>query len=502
MKMDASPSKSPLPLWNFDASHPLDDPPQAAEKTRIEFPDILDRDLTTRIVHRPIEHARRRIRQACVKCRSRKAKCSGEQPSCTRCLARGVDCEYDKDGRARGPKPRAAPSASASEINWRLSPYSVNLNEHDATPRDTALLLPRLFLPSPFVDAPTRTLDATPSSRSAGFSFQYIYSDGYTDSDSPFVVLPPFLPPGLHGYGHSHDENGAHTRRRDDGEPGYGMQLDGHSGARSPRDFDSIPIDPRLVGTPGCEELEHAIGERVGLGPSSPGTESEGSASASASSGSADGESEWIPQRRVSLPFRDDRDRCSVPPPPRATPFCLTAVLAPDEHFRVAAGRGSAQPTFAGGALALQSALGEVSRAGVRLGAVVSLVWRRQFEKERTDILNCNAKETRFKSHAARRVAQICMPGTASSRVSGRGSRACCITNAIWVEYCTNHGDVGIRTLSTTASRDEEKYTVQRLGMKKEGICQADAESLPRQKAQIFCPITWRFTTSAFFLHF
>ncbi|KAJ6494108.1 hypothetical protein C8R47DRAFT_1213776 [Mycena vitilis] len=253
MKMDASASKDPLPLWNFDPLPPLDDSPQAAEKTRLEFPDILDRDLTTRLVHRPIEHARRRIRQACVKCRSRKVKCSGERPSCTRCLARGVGCEYGKDSRTRGPKLHEAPTTSASEIRWRLSPYNVKVEEHEAIPRETPLLLPRLFLPSSFVDAPARTIDTMPS-YSSRFPSQYTYSDGYANSDSMASShastsvsvspsrncrdspAPPFPPPGLHGYTYANEQD----------------QVD----AGSPRDSDAIPIDPRLV-TDEAGKLEH-----------------------------------------------------------------------------------------------------------------------------------------------------------------------------------------------------------------------------------------------------
>lgn len=42
-------------------------------------------------------------------------KCSGDHPSCKRCISRGLVCEYAKEGRVRGPnkpKPKLAPTPS------------------------------------------------------------------------------------------------------------------------------------------------------------------------------------------------------------------------------------------------------------------------------------------------------------------------------------------------------------------------------------------------------
>ncbi|KAL0579084.1 hypothetical protein V5O48_002926 [Marasmius crinis-equi] len=67
-------------------------------------------DPATGIFYRTPEHPRLRTAQACEKCRTRKAKCSGEHPSCKRCLTRGLVCQYAKEGRVRGPnkpKPKA-----------------------------------------------------------------------------------------------------------------------------------------------------------------------------------------------------------------------------------------------------------------------------------------------------------------------------------------------------------------------------------------------------------
>ncbi|KDQ23167.1 hypothetical protein PLEOSDRAFT_1086575 [Pleurotus ostreatus PC15] len=54
-------------------------------------------DPTTGIFYRTPEHPRLRTAQACEKCRTRKAKCSGEHPACQRCITRGLVCEYAKE---------------------------------------------------------------------------------------------------------------------------------------------------------------------------------------------------------------------------------------------------------------------------------------------------------------------------------------------------------------------------------------------------------------------
>ncbi|KAJ5592012.1 uncharacterized protein N7459_002381 [Penicillium hispanicum] len=44
--------------------------------------------------------------RACEECRRRRAKCDGDRPSCSRCLDRGINCQYSKaeDGRQPAPK--------------------------------------------------------------------------------------------------------------------------------------------------------------------------------------------------------------------------------------------------------------------------------------------------------------------------------------------------------------------------------------------------------------
>ncbi|KAF5346481.1 hypothetical protein D9756_010046 [Leucocoprinus leucothites] len=74
-------------------------------------------DPTTGIFYRTPEHPRLRTAQACEKCRTRKAKCSGEHPSCKRCINRGLVCEYAKEGRVRGPnKSKNVTGVSSSSV--------------------------------------------------------------------------------------------------------------------------------------------------------------------------------------------------------------------------------------------------------------------------------------------------------------------------------------------------------------------------------------------------
>jgi hypothetical protein len=44
---------------------------------------------------------RRRVKQACLNCHSRKAKCGGQLPRCDRCKAQGVECVYGPSKRSR-----------------------------------------------------------------------------------------------------------------------------------------------------------------------------------------------------------------------------------------------------------------------------------------------------------------------------------------------------------------------------------------------------------------
>jgi hypothetical protein len=96
-------------------------------------------DPATGVFSRAADHPRIRTAQACEKCRARKAKvclfsriytllevvtgsarikCSGEHPSCQRCLTRGLVCAYAAERRMRGPnkpKPPLHPLSDGSQ---------------------------------------------------------------------------------------------------------------------------------------------------------------------------------------------------------------------------------------------------------------------------------------------------------------------------------------------------------------------------------------------------
>ncbi|EED85773.1 predicted protein [Postia placenta Mad-698-R] len=72
-------------------------------------------DPVTGIFQRSPDHPRLRTAQACEKCRIRKAKCSGEHPSCQRCRSRGLLCEYAPERRMRGPNKKKRGELSTAE---------------------------------------------------------------------------------------------------------------------------------------------------------------------------------------------------------------------------------------------------------------------------------------------------------------------------------------------------------------------------------------------------
>ncbi|KAH9848966.1 hypothetical protein C2E23DRAFT_897198 [Lenzites betulinus] len=67
----------------------------------------------------------RRTQKACDKCRHRKAKCSGDRPTCGRCAARGYTCEYAPEERH--------PTASSARAHRRHAPYTKREPSEDAS---------------------------------------------------------------------------------------------------------------------------------------------------------------------------------------------------------------------------------------------------------------------------------------------------------------------------------------------------------------------------------
>ncbi|GAA5919072.1 hypothetical protein JCM6882_003712 [Rhodosporidiobolus microsporus] len=55
-----------------------------------------------------------RVKHACVRCFKAKVKCSGEQPTCGRCVRQSVACTYNPEGNSRTKRRRKAPDARAA----------------------------------------------------------------------------------------------------------------------------------------------------------------------------------------------------------------------------------------------------------------------------------------------------------------------------------------------------------------------------------------------------
>lgn len=65
---------------------------------RLGFGCSYDENVAIEVVdstgHTSISVPRRRVRQACLSCHAKKAKCSGQMPKCDRCRVQGLDCVY------------------------------------------------------------------------------------------------------------------------------------------------------------------------------------------------------------------------------------------------------------------------------------------------------------------------------------------------------------------------------------------------------------------------
>ncbi|KAF9067847.1 hypothetical protein BDP27DRAFT_1403593 [Rhodocollybia butyracea] len=124
-------------------------------------------DPSTGVYYRTPEHPRLRTAQACEKCRTRKAKCSGDHPSCKRCLNRGLVCEYAKEGRVRGPnKPK--PKFSDSDVpvsipeSFPLPRAQTTALPSGETSRTDSVHVSRRFV-SPSILPPSMSLSVSPT---------------------------------------------------------------------------------------------------------------------------------------------------------------------------------------------------------------------------------------------------------------------------------------------------------------------------------------------------
>ncbi|KAI0791899.1 hypothetical protein C8Q75DRAFT_805497 [Abortiporus biennis] len=95
-------------------------------------------DPATGVFQRAPEHPRVRTAQACEKCRIRKAKCSGEHPTCQRCKTRGLTCEYAPERKMRGPnKIKKRPISSAEAASGRRSSIASSGSSSDERSKAT-----------------------------------------------------------------------------------------------------------------------------------------------------------------------------------------------------------------------------------------------------------------------------------------------------------------------------------------------------------------------------
>ncbi|KAF8884153.1 hypothetical protein BD779DRAFT_793751 [Infundibulicybe gibba] len=109
------PSPSPYPAPRLSPPLPSQLNGGSQQHNNSHMPLAGSFDPSTGIFYRTPEHPRLRTAQACEKCRTRKAKCSGEHPSCKRCINRGLVCEYAKEGRVRGPNKVKSRSGTLSD---------------------------------------------------------------------------------------------------------------------------------------------------------------------------------------------------------------------------------------------------------------------------------------------------------------------------------------------------------------------------------------------------
>ncbi|KAI0372988.1 hypothetical protein BV20DRAFT_1119531 [Pilatotrama ljubarskyi] len=94
--MDVDPPKDPFVYVQREVREATEPPVMEGIKKRALF------------VADPLTGGRLRIAQACERCRKRKTKCTGEKPTCKRCVKRGYECEYVLEHRANKTKKAVA----------------------------------------------------------------------------------------------------------------------------------------------------------------------------------------------------------------------------------------------------------------------------------------------------------------------------------------------------------------------------------------------------------
>ena len=86
---------------------------------RLGFACSYDENVAIEVVDSPggtsISVPRRRVRQACLSCHSKKARCSGQVPKCDRCRVQGIECVYRPGKRSLGTAGYASNGQAAAD---------------------------------------------------------------------------------------------------------------------------------------------------------------------------------------------------------------------------------------------------------------------------------------------------------------------------------------------------------------------------------------------------
>ncbi|KAI0042372.1 hypothetical protein FA95DRAFT_1564382 [Auriscalpium vulgare] len=85
-----------------------------------------------------------RTAQACEKCRTRKAKCSGDRPTCQRCLTRDLVCTYAPERKMRGPNKRK-PHVASTKTSRRAHRFPTDSASSPGSEQDSSV--PNTFPP-------------------------------------------------------------------------------------------------------------------------------------------------------------------------------------------------------------------------------------------------------------------------------------------------------------------------------------------------------------------
>ncbi|GIZ44918.1 hypothetical protein CKM354_000810200 [Cercospora kikuchii] len=138
-----------------------------------------------------MELKRRRVTQACDRCRALKSKCDGKQPVCTRCKAYGYTCNWQV-GKRRGP-PRTNPLPEASSAAAGSSAAAVSAETESLRSAVQAYDELATQLRARLPDAERNSIDSVLSSIRRHLPHELLPKDA--DADSPGDLDDAHSPP-------------------------------------------------------------------------------------------------------------------------------------------------------------------------------------------------------------------------------------------------------------------------------------------------------------------